>query len=244
MSAELAIPATTYVLKSIIEQRLAIAYQGLSVPSVLVTPPPRPAQTSSNGNQQPPVEPTTLTLFMHHAGPNPGWRNMHAPVVDSGGRRVAANPLVLDLQYLLAANGADLEREALLGIGMTALHRNAIVPRPMITAILAGIAPPSQPERLLDKLGDETLADKAFQPESITISQVPVDLDLSTKLWSAFQSPIRPSAMYLVTTVFLDVDETFPAPPLVETVRVAGRAAAEGNDSALTPDIVIAEELP
>lgn len=242
MSEYLSIPATTFVIKSIIEQRLQAVYQGLPVPKVSNAPPPRPAQSSANGQPQQPAEAPGLTLFMHHAGPNPAWRNMHEPVVDSTGKRVEKNPLVLDLQYLLAAHGSSLEREALLGIAMSALHRNAIIPRSMITTILAAMAAPNPPEKLLDRLPDSALADKNHQPESISISQLPVDLDMSTKLWSAFQSPIRPSAMYLVTTVFLEVDEEFDKAPAVETVRIAGRPEASGTDSPIEPDIILTEE--
>jgi len=242
MSEHLAIPATTFVLNSIIEQRLKKVYQGLPAPKVSNSPPPRPAQSTGNGQPQQPAEAPGLTLFMHHAGPNPAWRNLQEPVVDFTGARVKKNPLVLDLQYLLAAHGSSLEREAVLGVAMSAFHRNAIIPRPMITAILGAIAAPNPPENLLDLLPSSKLADKDYQPESITISQLPVDLDMSTKLWSAFQSPIRPSAMYQVTTVFLEVDEEFDEAPRVETVRISGRPEPEGSDSAFEPDIILSED--
>lgn len=242
MSEHLAIPATTFVLKSIVEKRVAAAYQGLQVPPVLVSPPPRPAPGSNgDGRPQQLVEAPSLTLFMHHAGPSGAWRNMHAPAVSRDGKRIKNDPLILDLQYMLAAHGADLEREALLGIGMSALYRNAIVPRPMITQILAAIAVPNPIEKLLDNLSKAKLADKNHQPESITVSQLPVDIDTSTKLWSAFQSPIRPCALYQVTTVFLEVDEAFVDPPDVDTVRIAGRPVAAGDDSGIVPDIIVAE---
>lgn len=244
MSEALAIPATTFVLKAIIEKRLSAAYQPLSPPMVQFSPPPRPPQTSGNGQSQQQAEAPGLTLFMHHAGPNGSWRNMHDPAVSSAGTRVGKKPLVLDLQYLLAAHGADLEREALLGIGMSALHRNAIVPRPMISQILGAIAVPNPIAKLLDRLPEAKLADKNHQPESITVTQMPVDIDVSTKLWSAFQSPIRPCALYQVTTVFLEVDESFADPSPVETVRIAGRPEAEGDDSPLAPDIVLRKESP
>lgn len=241
MSAQLAIPATTYLLKTIIEDRLAAAYQGLPTPPVLVAPPPRPAQSApGNGQPQQAAESPSLTLFMHHAGPNGAWRNMHEPVVNSAGQRIGRYPLVLDLQYLLAAHGADLEREALLGIAMSALHRNAIIPRPMITQMLGRIAAPNPPEKLLDRLPSAQLADPDHQPETITVSQLPVDIDTSTKLWSAFQSPIRPCALYQVTTVFLEIEEAYPPPLAVETVRISGRPEPTESDSAFAPDVILA----
>jgi hypothetical protein len=239
MSVHFAIPATSFVLRAIIQARLKASYGIFPPPLVSIEPPPRPpAPTPGNGV----AEPAGLILYMHHAGANAAWRNMYDPHIDGMGKRFAKAPLVLDLHYMLAAQGLDLEREAVLGIGMSALHRNAIVPRPMIQQILGAIAIPPVPGKLMDSLTGEPLADPANQPESITISQQAVDIDMSTKLWSAMQSPIRPCAYYLVTTVFLDTGEVFPAAAEVEKVAVAGRPVADpaadpaGDDKIVWPE--------
>jgi Pvc16 N-terminal domain len=239
MTAHFAIPATSFVLRAIIEARLKVAYGAFTPPKVSVEPPPRlPAPV--NGTPTP--EPAGLILYMHHAGANPAWRNMYDPHVDSAGQRAGKSPLVLDLHYLLAAQGLDLEREAVLGVGMSAFHRNGIVPRPMIQQMLSAVAIPPSPVKLMDNLPGEPLADPNNQPESITISQQAVDIDMSTKLWSALQSPIRPCAYYLVTTAFLDTGETFPTGPAVDSVVIAGRpvpdpaADPSGDDIIITTD--------
>jgi hypothetical protein len=234
MSAHFAIPATTFVLRAILEARLKASYGAFTPPKVSVEPPPRPP--APNG---PPAEPAGLILYLHHAGPNPAWRSMYDPHVDSGGKRFTKAPLVLDLYYMLAAQGLDLEREAVLGVGMSAFHRNGIVPRPMIAALLGAVPVPPMPAKLMEKLTGEPLQDPANQPESITISQTPVDIDQSTKIWSALQSPLRPCAFYLATTVFLDTDETFPDGKIVEDVEVAIRpnvdpAADPGGDAVIS----------
>jgi hypothetical protein len=90
----------------------------------------------------------------------------------------------------------------------------------MIQQILGAIVIPPTPTKLMDSLTGEPLADPNNQPESITISQQAVDIDMSTKLWSALQSPLRPCAHYLVTTMFLDTGETFGAAPLTDSVDV------------------------
>jgi len=222
MSAHFAIPATTFVLRAILEARIKAAYAPFQPPKVSIEPPPRPpAPPAGNGQVAP--EAAGLILYMHHAGPNATWRNMHDPHVDASGKRFRRAPLVLDLYYILAAQGLDLEREALLGIGMSAFHRNGIVPRPMIQALLGAFPPPNNPQKLMDKLTGEPLHDPTNQPEQITISQQPVDVDMSTKLWSALQSPIRPCANYLVTTVFLDTGEAFPVRPEVQSFVIAAR---------------------
>jgi Pvc16 N-terminal domain len=223
MSAHFAIPATTFVLRAVIEARLKVAYGTFSPPKVSIEPPPRLPIPGAGV----PVEAAGLTLFMHHAAPNGSWRNMYDPHVDGTGKRFAKAPLVLDLHYLLAAQGLDLERETLLGVGMSALHRNGIVPRPMIQQILGAIAVPPTPTKLMESLTGEPLHDPANQPEAITISQQAYDIDMSSKVWSALQSPMRPCAFYLVTTVFLDTGETFPPASDVQKVVVKERAGTD-----------------
>jgi hypothetical protein len=212
----------------------------MTPPAVSLAPPPRPPAPAAG---PPPAEPAGLTLFLHHAAPNPAWRNMYDPPVNSVGARVGKSPLVLDLHYLLAAQGQDLEREALLGIGMSAFHRNGVVPRKIVHEILIANAIPPTPTRLSEMIPGEKLDDPLLQPESITISQQPLDIDMSTKLWSALHSPLRPCAFYLVTTVFLDTDEVYPAGKPAETITVSDRpsvdAAVKGGDR-----VVIGKPLP
>jgi hypothetical protein len=239
MSAHFALPATSFVLKAIIEARLKVAYGAFTPPKVSIEPPPRPP-APANGNAVP--EPAALILYMHHAGANPAWRNMYDPHVDGTGKRFGKAPLVLDLHYLLAAQGLDLEREAVLGVGMSALHRNGIVPRPMIQQILNAITIPAPPTKLMDSLTGEPLADPNNQPESITISQQTVDIDMSTKLWSAMQSPMRPCAYYLVTTVFLDTGESFLAGPPVDSVVIAGRPVADPAADPAEDDVIVTSD--
>lgn len=239
MSAQFAIPATTFVLRSIIGTRIAAAYGGFAPPQVSVSPPPRPP-APVNGAHAP--EAPGLILFLHHAGPNPAYRSMFDPHVSIEGKRIANAPLVLDLQYMLAALGEDLEREALLGIGMSAFHRNGIVPRPMIQSILQAVNVPNPPTKFMDKLTGEPLFDVATQLESITVSQLPVDVDMSTKLWSSLQSPQRPCAFYLVTTVFLDTGDVYPATPLVDHLSIAGRATADPAAGGDEDEIIVSHE--
>jgi Pvc16 N-terminal domain len=223
MSEALAIPATTLVLKLIIEARLKLAYAPLSAPPVSVAPPPprtAPPPAAAN-NAVAAAEPAGLILFMHHVAPSAAWRNMFDPHMNATGTRQGPAPVVLDLAYLLAAQGSDLEREALLGIGVSALTRNALVPRAMITALLGSLSVPPAPTRITERLPLAPLADAAQQLEQLAIAQSPMDIDVSTKLWSALQSPLRPTALFTVTTLFLNVDENFPATKPVETVAVA-----------------------
>lgn len=218
MSAHLAIPATTFVVRRMIEQQIADSYGALTPPTVLTAPPPRPPVPAPG--QTAPVEGPGLVLYLHHAALNPAWRNMLDPSVDANGGHLRHPPLVLDLHYMLAALGQGLEREALLGLGMVALHRNPIVSRSKIAALLGAFQVPQNPANIIDLLPGENLANPASQPESLTISHQALDVDLSTKLWSALQAPIRPCAYYTVTTVFLTSDAPTPDGPLTQTVEL------------------------
>ena len=238
MSAHFAIPATTFVLRAILEARLKAAYGTLTPPKVSVEPPPRPP----SGNGAPTPEVAGLILYLHHAGPNPAWRNMYDPHMDSGGALLSRPPLVLDLHYMLAAQGLDLEREAVLGIGMSAFHRNGVIPRPLIAAILGPVVVPPAPTTLMESLTAEPL-DK--QPESISIAQQTVDIDLSTKIWSALQSPLRPSAFYLATAVFLATDDPEVTAEEVTKIRLfASPNVAPEVDFAGEADAEVTEPLP
>jgi hypothetical protein len=241
VSAQFAIPATSFVLREILQRRVNIAYQAFTAPTVSIEPPPRPPATPAGPAPQP--EPAGLHLYLHHAGANPAWRNMYEPHVSSNGQRVGPSPLAVDLHYLLAAFGADLEREVLLGLGITALSRHGIVPRPLIQNILGGIAVPPNPTRLIDTLTAEPLGDPTGQPEQITVSFAPVDVDLSTKIWSALQSPMRPTVYFLATTVFLDVGEKFPPASTVQEAHLAVRPEPDPT-SALLPVTAIVTESP
>ncbi|NYT32041.1 DUF4255 domain-containing protein [Rhizobium sp. WYCCWR 11128] len=235
MTAHFAVPATTFVLKALCEARLKAAYGNFPAPSVKLEPPPRPAPTSGAGGQP---EAAALYLFLHHAAQNPAWRNMHEPTVNSLGQRTDAPPLVLDLYYLLFATGADLEREVLFSLGLTAFRRNGIIPRPMIQAILGAIAVPANPTKLLETLTAEPLHDPASQPEQITISQEPYDLDRSTKLWSALQAPLRPTALFQVTSLFLDIPQQFQLMPDVEAVGLRLRPNANPASPPVDDDLL------
>ena len=147
------------------------------------------------------------------------------------------------LHYLLAATGAGLERETLLGVAMTALHRRAILDRADVFAILDAVTPPPASTDPMDEMYDEPLWNQGQHPEAIKISQHPLDIDMSTKLWSALQSPIRPSAYYLVTTTFLDTQVSLNEGPPVTEMNIAGRPAANpGADP--TDDLVLTRSEP
>lgn len=247
MSARFAIPATTYVLKSMIEDELKAAYNPKVPPGVLIAPPPRPAPASGAGGAGPAAdkEASAVYLYMHHVAPNGAYRSMAVPYQEDDGGLSTRTPLVLDLHYLLAATGAGLERETLLGLAMTAFHRRSIVERADVFAILDATPPPSPSQDPMDQLTGEPMWDVGQHPESIKISQNPLDIDMSTKLWSALQSPIRPSAYYLVTTTFLDTEVSAPDGPLVVDMELTAKSRPNPNDAdAASVTLSVLDPLP
>jgi len=199
MTAALAIAATSEVLRFIVEDAMVRAGQALNFapPATTVGPPPRPTQQGGGGNAL--VEPAGVNLFLYHVTPNPAWRNMHSPERDRQGRRLNNAPLVLDLHYLLSAHGSDIDREIGFGTAMHALHQAAIVPMELVRLALKALIGNTNPLRKI--LAGEGLPD---QIESLTVTPQTLDIDAVTKIWNAAQAPFRPSAGYLVTTVFLE----------------------------------------
>ena len=245
MSARFAIPATTFVLKSMIEAELKAAYDPAVPPPVHVAPPPRPTPPSAGGGGAD-KEPSAVHLYMHHVALNPAYRNMDVPYEEDDHSISVRRPLVLDLHYLLAVTGAGLERETLLGLAMSALHRRAIMTRSDVFDIFDAITPPGPGSTdPMAKLTDEPLWDAGQHPESIKISQHPLDIDISTKLWSALQSPMRPSAYYLVTTTVLDTGESQPIGLPVTEMSVAAKPTPDPrNESASTLSLTYEDPLP
>jgi hypothetical protein len=239
MSAHFAIPATTFVLRAVIEAGLSNAYGALGPPPAVSVAPP--AARPDNGQGQPPAEPTQALLFMYHVQPNPAWRNMFDPTMDSSGNRVSRAPLALDLHYIVSATGPDLEREAVFGVAVHALHRVGIVSRPLIKAILGAVVPPTPPAKLMDLLTTEKLDQ---QIEQITVSHQALDADTLSRMWTSFQSPFRPSAGFLVTTVFLEREEIFPATIPVTKVDLSARPnVTPGPGPALpTDDLLVVDK--
>jgi hypothetical protein len=246
MSARFAIPATSFVLKALIEADLKLAYTGFTAPKVSIAPPPRPAPSVAAGAAGAADQPEVagLILYMHHVAPNAAFRSMSLGYIEDDLSASMRTPLVLDLHYLLAATGADLEREALLGIAMAALHRSPIVERAQVSAILGAVNIPANPTSMMQRLTAEPLADPRQHPERIKLSQHPLDIDMSTKLWSAMQSPIRPSAYYLVTTTFLDTDDSQPDGPLTTDVTIAARPSANPAADPVDDAVVAVRATP
>jgi hypothetical protein len=161
--------------------------------SVSVLPPDR--VVPANG-----TEPSQLNLFLYQVTPNPGWRNEGLPSRDAAGRRLTNAPLALNLHYLLSAySGGDLNAEFLLGYAMQWLHETPVLTREMIRTALTPSPLPGTPlERALEASG---LAD---QVELIKITPEYLNTEEMSKLWTATQSHLRPTAAYVASVVLIE----------------------------------------
>ncbi|MDO9101193.1 MAG: DUF4255 domain-containing protein [Candidatus Nitrotoga sp.] len=202
MSSALAIAGVTAVLRDLLNDGLinndATGTLGATV-SVTAGPPDR--VIPANGG----TESSQLNLFMYHVTPNSGWRNERFPSLDSSGNQRLSNaPLALNLHYLLSAHGSvDLHGEILLGYAMQLLHETPILSRKAIRKALDP-SPPVGGTALPPAL--KALADSGLenQIELIKITPEYLNTEEMSKLWTATQSHLRPTAAYMASVVLIE----------------------------------------
>ncbi|WP_313341546.1 DUF4255 domain-containing protein [Stenotrophomonas sp.] len=191
MSNALAIAAVTAALKNLVDRHLdgldlsalgSVSVGAMALDRVL---------TGDN-------EPNQINLFLYQVSANSGWRNVGLASRDGAGQRTANPPLALDLHYLLTAFGSqELNRDALLGLGMQALHETPLLDRARLRALLA---PPALP---FGSFSAESLAD---QVEWLKITPQYLGAEELSKLWTAAQARFRASMAYQVSVVLIQSD--------------------------------------
>ncbi|MCY7324305.1 MAG: Pvc16 family protein [Phormidesmis sp. CAN_BIN36] len=193
MSNALAIGAVTAVIKSLLDNRLNDPSVSSSLGStVAVTVLAPDLVVSSNGE----LQEDKLNLYLYQVTPNIGWRNVGMPTRDDQGDRVSNPPLAIDLHYLLTAYSKEpFHTEMLLGYGMQLLHEIAVLTRNAIRSALLSLPVTSQ---ILATAG---LAD---QIEQIKICPQSMNPEEMSRLWSAFQSHYRPTAVYQASVVLIE----------------------------------------
>jgi hypothetical protein len=197
MSNALALVSVTSVLKSMLENAWTETpwSEKLGTLTVSARPPDRIASGTADPNQ--------LNLFLYHVTPNASLRNIDLPAYNNGGERMTNPPLALDLHYLLTAFGSDnFHAEILLGYAMQVLHETPILTRQAIRTVLGKNSGQSTiPSDLQETLA---LSDLADQVEQIRISQQSLNIDETSKLWTALTAHYRLSAFYSATAVLIE----------------------------------------
>ena len=210
MSSALAIAGVSAVLRDLLNNGLidhaATDKLGVTI-TVSVGPPDRVIPASGT------TESTQLNLFMYHVTPNSGWCNERLPSRDaSGSQRLTNPPLALNLHYLLSAHGSeDLHCEILLGYAMQFLHEMPVLSRKAIRKAL-NPSPPIAGTTLISAM--KALVDSGLenQIELIKITPEYLNTEEISKLWTATQSHLRPTAAYMASVVLIESTQSTRSP--------------------------------
>jgi hypothetical protein len=173
-------------------------------------PPPFSVTVSGQHPEIPSGSDCELSLYLFHVGADKYLANSFwSQAAQSGGavgkQPVAFEPLSLDLWYMLSAQSKSsyVNEQQVLGVAMQAFHEHATftiaVPTPLPNAVT-----PSEATLVL---------------ESPTFDEM-------SRLWQALALPLRTTAQYRVSVIFL-TPESLPGPqPPVQEVNLA---AAPGD---------------
>jgi hypothetical protein len=211
VSNALALAGVTAVLKDLLNDGVVNAdLNALGNVSVTSVPPDR--LIAPDGSEL-----NRLNIFLWNVAPNAAYTNTRLPSRSRDGSRVTNPFLALDLHFILTATGAaELNAEILLGFGMQILHETPVLTRATIRQSLsAGLVDGTLLPEAYRQLAAADLAD---QFEGIRITSVPDSDDMFTKLWPAFNTALRTSALYHVSVVLIESRQTERAAPPVLTV--------------------------
>jgi hypothetical protein len=180
-----------------------------------------PAPFSVNVSGQHPETPTAsdceLSVYLFHIGPDKFLANSFwTQAAQSGGgvgkQPVAFEPLSLDLWYMLSAQAkASYQHEQqVLSVAMEALHEHGTFTIPTPTP----------------------LPDALFPSQATLVLESPT-FDEMSRLWQALGVPLRTTAQYRVSVVFLTPDDLPPPAPEVHDYRLVAVPGAPPDDPTL-----------
>lgn len=241
MSNALAIGAVTAVLRDLLNNGLIQQDVGSDLRNevvVTVLPPDVVAEDREIKDKD------LLNLFLYRVTPNAGWRNVGLPSRDGNGTQISNPPLALDLHYLLTAySQKSFHAEILLGYAMQLLHETPVLTR---AAIRRALEPPSSSN---DSVVSGSLLPLAFrnlsaasiadQIEQIKICHEATSLEELSKLWTAFQTHYRPTALYQVSVVLIESQK-----PVRSPLPVLTRGSRDPNTGRETGVIVQPSLIP
>lgn len=208
MTTALGIAGVTAVLRNLLNDGLIDNnVAGVLGSSVVVGIGPPDRVVPANGSES-----SQLNVFLYRVTPNPAWSNEGLPSRDGSGRHRMSNPpLALDLHYLISAySGGDLHGEILLGYAMALLHETPVLSRQAVKVALN--AEPSVGATLppaLRALADSGLED---QVEQIKLTPEYLNTEDMSKLWTATQSHLRPTAAYVASVVLIQAVDPVRTP--------------------------------
>jgi Pvc16 N-terminal domain len=140
-----------------------------------------------------------LNLFLYQVTENTALRN----VAPSSRSPAAQQPLALDLHYLLTAYGAaELHAEVLLGAALSTLHEHPVLQHDQLRAAFTPTTTDDDP--LAPAYQALAHCDLALQEELLRITPAGLNLLEMSRIFSATQSPYRPSIGVRISVVLID----------------------------------------
>ena len=195
MSNFLAIAMVTETLRHLLSDAAARAVPG-------VTPTIGRPRASSNGSEEPGVN-----IFAYQVNPNTAWSNADLPTRTSTGVLTRRPQVGLNIDYLFSFRGpeTDLVAERLLGSCLSRLHA-----RPLLTQdIIQQAIDATELDHFLRG------ADLTNQVDRVKLTQLPLNLEELSKLWSIFfQIPYVLSVAYQASVVLIEEEIETAAPAL------------------------------
>lgn len=237
MTTALGIAGVTAVLRNLLNDGLinnnVAGALGTTV-TVGIGPPDRVVPPDGSESSQ-------LNLFLYRVTPNTGWCNEGLPWRDPSGRHRLSNPpLALNLHYLVSAySGGDLHGEILLGYAMQLLHETPVLTRQAVQTALQ--AEPSVGVVLPPALRAVATSGLQHQPELIKMAPEYLNTEELSKVWTATQSHLRPTAAYVASVVLIQALEPLRSPLPVLTRGpvdlVSGRERGPVVEPSLVPPL-------
>jgi len=161
-----------------------------------------------------------INVFLYHVAPSAAWAGNALPTRRADGTLLARPEQALDLQYLLTFSGDEsaLEPQRMLGATVTEMVAEPVLGRQRLRDIIAAAVAD-------DPATWQQFSDLPEQVELVRFTQLPLNLDEISKLWSTFfQSPYRLSITYQASVVLLDAD--LPVQPALPVLTRGVDAAA------------------
>jgi hypothetical protein len=139
-----------------------------------------------------------VNVFLYQVTPNAAWRNEDVPTRTSSGAPAGRPRMAIDLHYLLTFYGddADFAPQRVMASAIRILHARPVLTRAQIEAAMTAF-----PAVLTD-------SDLAADVERVKLTQLPLNLEELSKLWSVFfQTTYRLSVAYRGSAVLLEADD-------------------------------------
>ena len=211
MSNALSIVAVTAVLKDLLENGLVSDSMTASDGDVRVTAiPPDLIKVGTDERAQ-------LNLFLYQVTQNRNvdWISQEFRMRQSSNSSIMNSmnkspgfvnrPLALDLHYLLTAYGAkDFQAELLLGYAMQLLHKTTVISSELIENTLKTAATSNTASLIYQALGAVSVSALVQQLGQIKLSPEFLNMEDSSKIWSALQTHYRPSVSYQASMVLIE----------------------------------------